>query len=82
MPPLGNRYLRARLLSQVKNVKRDAIERGIEDYQSDIREEEKYLRKAQATLQAFRTDKPQFVVDYISNLTQQKVDSQHRSSGQ
>ncbi|MDP2678007.1 MAG: hypothetical protein Q8O85_04680 [Rhodoferax sp.] len=74
------RVLKRQLLKTNDNVKRDAIEREIDDYESDIREEEKYLRKAQVALQAFRTDKRQFVVDYINNLTQQKVESQQLSS--
>lgn len=75
------RVLKRQLLKTNDNVKRTAIEREIEDYESDMRDEEKYLRKAQAALHAFRADKRQFVVDYINNLTQQKVDLQHLADG-
>ena len=76
------RVLKRQLQKTNDNVKRDAIEREIEDYESDIRYEEKHLYRAQAALQAFRADKRQFVVDYINNLTQQKVDSQDPAGSQ
>lgn len=64
------RVLKRQLLKTNDNLKRDAIEREIEEYQSEMHEEEKYLHQAQVALQAFRADKRQFVVDYINNLTQ------------
>lgn len=76
------RALKRQIPKTNDNVKRDAIELEIAGYQSEIDEEEKYLRKAQAALQAFRADKRQFVVDYINNLTQQKVDSQRLAVSQ
>jgi hypothetical protein len=76
------RALKRQLPKTNDNVKRDAIELEIAGYQSEIDEEEKYLRKAQAALQAFRADKRQFVVDYINNLTQPKVESEHTSAVQ
>ena len=48
------RALKRQLQKTNDNVKRDAIELEIAGYQSEIDGEEKYLRKAQATLQAFR----------------------------
>jgi hypothetical protein len=76
------RALKKQLSKTNDNVKRDAIELEIAGYQSEIDEEEKYLRKAQLALQAFRADKRQFVVDYINELTQQKVDSQRMAGSQ
>ncbi|OIQ75854.1 hypothetical protein GALL_424700 [mine drainage metagenome] len=76
------RALKRQLQKTNDNVKRDAIELKIAGYQSEIDEEEKYLRKAQAMLQAFRADKRRFVVDYINNLTQPKVEPEHMSAVQ
>lgn len=76
------RVLKRQLLKTNDSVKRDAIERKIEDYKFEMDEEEKYLRQAQAALQAFRADKRQFVVDYINNLTQPTVSQSSAEEGE
>lgn len=66
------RVLKRQLSKTNDEEKRHAIESEISEYQADIDEEEKYLRKALTDLQSFRSDKRQFVVDYINNLTQRQ----------
>ena len=70
------RSLKRQLLKTNADEKRRAIEAEIAGYQSEIDEEEKYLHKALAALQAFRADKRQFTVDYINNLTQRRGEPQ------
>lgn len=64
------RVLKRKLSKTNDEEKRHAIESEIAEYQTDIDEEEKYLRKALSDLHAFRSDKRRFVIDYINNLTQ------------